>query len=288
MPDTTNHKIAVIAGATRGIGRGLVDALAAHWGAAGIVYLTARRAEDGAAATAALRAKGRHVDWLPFDLAAPDGAQGLADTLVERHGGVDVAVLNGGFAPRDDIPAATQARPMIEANNHGTLRFLNAFAPVMRENGRLVIVASGFGVLSSLPAPLRDRFDTRHRSAQQIDQAMDEYVAAAEAGTAAAQGWPDWVNIPSKVGQVAVARAFARKRRSNGGLASGVLINAACPGLTLTDATRDLMQTVFKGRTAQSVEQAADGLMRLLTLPPGSHEPAGELVRHGEIIPFGD
>lgn len=288
MPDSSDHRIAVIAGATRGIGRALVDVLAERWGAAGTVYLTARRAEDGISATTALRAKGRNVDWLMFHLDDPQGAQRLADTLRSRHGGVDVAVLNAAFAPRDDVPAVTQARPMIEANNHGTLRFLNAFAPVMRENARLVVVASGFGVLASLSEKLRPRFDTGVRSASEIDRAMDDYVAAVEAGNAGAEGWPEWVNIPSKVGQVAVTRAFAREWRANGRRAAGVLINAACPGLTLTDATRDLMNTVFKGRAAQTVEEAANGLMTLLTLPAGAAEPDGELVRHGKVIPFGN
>jgi len=287
MSDGSSHRIAVIAGATRGIGRALVEALAAQWGAAGTVYLTARRAEDGIAATTALRADGRNVDWLMFDLDDPQGPKGIADILHSRHGGVDVAVLNGAFAPRDDVPAVTQARRMIEANNHGTLRFLDAFAPIMRQNGRLVIVASGFGVLASLPEQLRSRFDTNRRSASEIDRAMDDYVLAVEAGNAGAEGWPEWVNIPSKVGQVAVTRAFAREWRANGRRATGVLINAACPGLTLTDATRDLMDTVFKGRAAQSVAEAANGLLTLLNLPAGASEPDGELVRHGTVIPFG-
>lgn len=288
MHDRSNHRIAVIAGATRGIGRALADVLAGQWGASGTVYLTARRAQDGVSATTALRASGRNVEWLPFELVDPQSAQQLADALHSRHGGVDIAVLNAAFAPRDDIPAAAQARPMIEANNHGTLRFLNAFAPIMRENGRLVIVASGFGVLASLPEKLRPQFDTNVRSASEIDAAMDDYVAAAERGNASVEGWPEWVNIPSKVGQVAVTRAFAREWRTNGRRAAGVLINAACPGLTLTDATRDLMDTVFKGRTAQTVEEAASGLMTLLKLPAGASEPDGELVRHGNVIPFGN
>lgn len=54
MSDRSDQRIAVISGATRGIGRALVDVLAGQWGAGGTVYLTARRAEDGVAVTAAL------------------------------------------------------------------------------------------------------------------------------------------------------------------------------------------------------------------------------------------
>ncbi|MCC6718074.1 MAG: SDR family NAD(P)-dependent oxidoreductase [Acetobacteraceae bacterium] len=277
-------KIAVVAGATRGIGAALVEQLARLWGDGGMVYLTARREADGAAQVARLAGQGVRVGWLPFDLADPASARHLAATLRGRHGGVDVAVLNGAFVPGNPPSDAAEAAQMIATNNHGTLRFLEAFGPLLRDHGRLVVVASGFGVLANLPPQLRARFDTRLNGPAAIDAAMDGYVAALAAGTAVAEGWPDWANIPSKVGQVAVTRAYARRH----GTDRGVLINAACPGLTATDATRHLMDTVFKGREAQTPEQAARDLVWLCTLPPGMAQPHGELVRHRAVLPFGD
>jgi NAD(P)-dependent dehydrogenase (short-subunit alcohol dehydrogenase family) len=278
----------VIAGATRGIGLALVRALARAWQPTGRVYLTARRPQDGESAVAALAGEGLHVDWLPFDLGDPASPAALAAALHARHGGLDVAVLNGAYAPRADVPASEDARPMIEANNHGTLRFLRAVAPILNENARLVIVASGFGTLANLPESLRPLFDTTRHGPDAIDAAMDRYVAAAEAGTAEAAGWPAWVNIPSKLGQVAVTRSFAREYAGNRANPAGVLINAACPGLTLTDATREFMDTVFKGRAAQTPDEAARDLVWLCTLPPGSRTPYAELVRHRQVLPFGD
>ena len=96
---------------------------------------------------------------------------------------------------------------MIGANSHGTLRVLRAFLPLLRPNGRMVVVASSLGVLGRLPEHLRARFVGEPDA---VNAAMDAYVEAVEAGTAEAEGWPAWVNIPSKVGQVAVTRAFAR------------------------------------------------------------------------------
>jgi NAD(P)-dependent dehydrogenase (short-subunit alcohol dehydrogenase family) len=281
-------RVAVIAGATRGIGLALVRALARDRGSADTVYLTARRARDGESAVAALAADGLRADWLPFDLADPASPAALAATLRDRHGRIDVAVLNGAYAPRGGVPASQDARPMIEANNHGSLRFLRAMTPLLNANGRLVIVASGFGVLASLPEPLRPQFDTTKQGPDAIGAAMDRYVAAAEAGRAEAEGWPAWVNIPSKVGQVAVMRSFAKEYARDPARTDGVLINAACPGLTLTDATKDFMDTVFKGRPAQTPDEAARDLAWLCTLPPGSEAPYAELVRHRRVLPFGD
>jgi NAD(P)-dependent dehydrogenase (short-subunit alcohol dehydrogenase family) len=278
------QKVALIAGATRGIGLALVEALARHWAGEGIVYLTARRPGDGEFETKRLNSLGLRVGWLPFDLAESGSANRLAGELKRRHGGVDIAVQNGGYAPKAGVSDASEAAAMIAANNHGTLRFLRSIAPLMRDHGRLVIVASAMGRLANLPANLHERFNTYRHTPSDIDLAMDGYVAALRAGTAAAEGWPDWVNIPSKIGQVAVTKAFARQFAAE----RGVLINAACPGLTLTDATAGLMDTVFKGRTAQTPEQAAIDLLWLITLPPRVTEPYGELVQHRDVLPFGD
>lgn len=204
-------KVAVIAGANRGIGFALVDALARSWSGTGTVYLTTRNDSDGASATERLRAKGLPVEWLRFDLSDPASPFALAKILRQRHGVVDVAALNGAYAPRAGTPAVEDARPMIEANSHGSLRFLRAFQPILNENSRVVIVASGFGTLASIPENLRPAFNTNNHGVEDIDRAMDGYVGAVENGTAAAGGWPEWVKIPSKVGQVAVTRTFARE-----------------------------------------------------------------------------
>lgn len=280
MPEPT----ALIAGATRGIGLALVEAMARDWAGRGMVYLTARRPADGEAEVARLTKLGLRVAWQPYDMADSGGANRLAGELKRRHGGLDIAVLNGGYAPKGGVSTPEEAEAMIAANNHGTLRFLRAMAPLLRDNGRLIVVASAMGRLANLPETLRPRFDTTRHSPAEIDLAMDGYVAAMKAGTAATEGWPDWVNIPSKVGQVAVTRAFARQF----GAERGILINAACPGLTLTDATRDLMDTVFKGRDAQTPAQAATDLLWLATLPPGSTAPHGQLVQHRQVLAFGD
>ncbi len=282
------EKIAIILGATRGIGRALPGVLGAALGTGAIIYVTARNAADGERLARELGGEGVTARWLAFDLADPASPARVAAILRERHGGVDVVVQNGAYMPRNGISAVEDARPMIVSNSHGTLRVLRSFLPILRPDGRLVIVASSMGLLRNLPEHLRARFDTTRADPDAINATMDAYVSAVEAGAAAAEGWPDWVNYPSKVGQVAVTRAFARWAKEAGVLPAGALINAACPGVTLTDATRDFMGTVFKPEDAQTPEQAALGLAQLATLPAGTSEPYGELVRHGKVLRFGD
>ncbi|MBA3258382.1 MAG: hypothetical protein H0T68_02810 [Gemmatimonadales bacterium] len=71
---------------------------------------------------------------------------------------------------------------------------------------------AGFGTLRHLAPALHDRFDAGTASLADLDAVMDDYITAVEAESAAAAGWPDWINVPSKVGQVAAMKVFARAR----------------------------------------------------------------------------
>lgn len=65
-------------------------------------------------------------------------------------------------------------------------------------------------------------------------------------------------------------------------------LQAACPGLTMTDAVRPFMGTVFKPEDAQTPDVAAIDVVWLATLPPGTEVPFAELVQHRRVLPFGD
>jgi hypothetical protein len=71
-------------------------------------------------------------------------------------------------------------------------------------------VASSFGSLRYLAEHLHGQFDTNHQSLENLEAVMDDYASPVEAGAAAKAGWPAWINIPSKVGQVAAVRIMAR------------------------------------------------------------------------------
>jgi NAD(P)-dependent dehydrogenase (short-subunit alcohol dehydrogenase family) len=279
-------KVAVVLGGTRGIGFALTKALAQALGPDGMVYLTARQSGDGREAVAKLREQGIRVAYLIFDLSHPLAPATVAQIFQEHHGGIDIVVQNGAYMPQPNMPAIFEARPMIAANSHGTLNVLSAFLPILRENGRIVVVASRLGVLSNLSDQIRARFEAEGTDTAGINRLMDEYVRVAEDGAAVAKGWPEWSNVASKVGQVALVRAFAQWAKSSGKLPKGALINAACPGLTLTDGVRGFMDTIFKDMPAQTPDEAAVDLAWLALLPPGTTAPYGELVSHKEIVPF--
>lgn len=272
---------AVVTGANQGLGRALVAGLARRLGPDGDVYLTGRDADRVAAAARELADQGLHVLEHRVDVTSTADVDAFAELVRERNGHVDLVISNAAARITPDRPQAEQVRTFVDTNNLGTTRMIRAFAPLLSPGGRLLIVASSFGSLRNLPTPLHSRFDTDTVWLDDLDALMTEYVDAVESGRTAVDGWPEWINVPSKVGQVAAMRVLAREQRE---LAQrdGRFIAAVCPGLVDTDASRPWFRDMSE---AQSPEDAAEDVLALALEKVGGAF-YGELVQHRRIVPW--
>jgi carbonyl reductase 1 len=192
----------------------------------------------------------------------------LAQALAGRHGGVDIVVSNAAARIFPQVPAEQQARTFVETNNHGTLRMIQGFGPLLNDGARFIVVASSFGTLASLDPRLHHLFDVCCMSLTDLAKVMDDYVAAVETTRAAAQGWPAWINPPSKVAQVAALKVWARELADEAARRD-ILVNAACPGLVDTDASRPWFDDMSGALSPD--DAAADVLWP--TLPQASASP---------------
>lgn len=273
-------RIAVVTGATRNLGLALVQGLAQRLDPSDVVYLTGRDRDRIASACAGLTAARAEILGELLDVADRDAVDRFAAMLARRHGGVDIVFSNhyARVLPEDD-PAAVIDN-YVAVNNLGTTHVLRAFAPLLREHGRLLVVASSIGSLRMLAPVLHDRFD-HAASLDEVDGVVIAWRDTVRARRVAADAWPSWINIPSKVAQVAAVRALARQRRSDDAR-RGILIAAVCPGLIDTGASRSW----FDVSKAQTPAQAAQAPLALALDP--SPDPAfyGELVRFGQIVPW--
>jgi NAD(P)-dependent dehydrogenase (short-subunit alcohol dehydrogenase family) len=279
------NRVAIVTGANRGLGLALVRGLCRQWGGEGTIYLTARNPERGRQAVELLRGEKLAPTFHALDIADVASIHGLADHIRSQHGGVDVLIQNAAYAALPGVPGAVQARTMMHTNNHGTARLLEAMRPLLRDGARVLVVASGFGTLAQLPPHLQVRFDTDHMSQSQLGAVMDEYVQSVERGTAQAEGWPEWINIPSKIGQVAAMRIFARELAGDAAAPRDVLVNAVCPGWTVTEASRPYLEQM-PNLEARTPDESAEDVLWLAALPPGTRTPYGELVQFRRVIPF--
>ncbi|MFJ5989369.1 SDR family NAD(P)-dependent oxidoreductase [Lentzea sp. NPDC092896] len=271
--------IALVTGATQGLGLALVEGLAHRLNPTDTVYLTGRDVEKITAAVESLPGGGAQVRGELLDVADPGAAAKVAAQIHDRHGGIDVVFGNAVMRVGPDDDPREFIDDYTEVNNFGTTRLLKAFAPLLNDNGRLIVVASSLGTLHHLAPVLHGHF-TNPSSLDELDAQVARWRDAVRDGRTKAGAWPGFVNIPSKIGQVAAVRVLASERRESD-LAKGVLIASACPGMINTP-TSALWWDVS---TAPTPAQAATALLDL-ALSPLEPEQYGELVRHGEVVPF--
>ena len=139
-------KIAIVTGASRGIGRECAIALARE-GAR--VCVTARDEALLATAVEDVNAAGGEGMSVSSDLNSLDGCKKVVDACVENFGGVDILINSAGAARGGDI-LELDAEFITEAltlKTYGYLRMSQLVIPHMKKNawGRIVNIAGGAG-----------------------------------------------------------------------------------------------------------------------------------------------
>ncbi|MFF5140261.1 SDR family NAD(P)-dependent oxidoreductase [Streptomyces sp. NPDC013157] len=278
-------RIALVTGANQGLGRALTEGLAARLGPDDLVLLTGRdprRVPDAAAEVARRPSTRARVEGRVLDVTDTDAIDRLADELGARYGGVDIVVSNAVARVLPEDSQSERADEFIDVSNTATHAVLRSFGAVLRPRGRLLVVASSLGTLGHLDPRLHHLFDGA--SLDQVEYAVESWRSAVHNRTAAEAGWPVWLNVPSKVAQVAAVRAVAAERREQD-LATGTLVASVCPGMVDTATSRPWFSD-YSG--AQSPAEAARAVLDLVfaaDVDPGLY---GELIRFGKPLRWQD
>jgi carbonyl reductase 1 len=287
-----DSRIALVTGANQGLGRALVEGLAARLRPDDHVLLTGRNAGRVAVEADRLAGKpvgreggrgtiGAHVHGQVLDVTDTAAVQATADAIAAEYGGIDIVIANAAARMSPQRTPVEEVDEVAETNNLGTIRMLRSFLPILRPGGRFLVVASSFGTLGHLDPRVRPQFDEA-RSLADIEAVIAGWGAAVHDGSAESQGWPAWLNIPSKVAQVAAVRVVAAERRERD-LADGTLVAAVCPGLIDTAASRPWFTDMSQ---AQTPEQAAEAVLDLVLAPAVDPAAYGELVQFGKVLPW--
>lgn len=142
-------KVAVVTGASSGIGRAVALAYAREGARVALTYATGP--ERGQAVVDEIASRGGEALAVPLDLASANSIAAAFETIRRRFGGIDAFVANAVALPRwrrfDETPIEDWLQD-VATNFEGTARSVAACLPLMqpRGAGRIVIVSSGSAI----------------------------------------------------------------------------------------------------------------------------------------------
>ena len=241
-------KIALVTGATRGIGKEIARQLAAM----DIRVLVGGRSRQAAELVA--QEIGQFAEPAELDVNKKESVQACAESILLRHGRLDILINNAGIGgdrnkARIGTDPVKEGIRVFDTNVWGAVRVTEAMLPLLRiaPAARIVFVSSSVGSMTRMTDP-------------------DHYFA---------HKLPALLSYPvSKAALNMVTVQYAKELRQ-----TGILVNAADPGACDTE---------FNDGYATDIQRtAADGARiatRLATL--GADGPSGTLSNDLGVVPW--
>ncbi|KQP78703.1 oxidoreductase [Aeromicrobium sp. Leaf289] len=160
--------VAIVTGASSGIGRAAARALADR----GFVVVGTSRRGSGEPDTDGML-------LLPLDVTSDTSATALVQDVLDRFGRIDVLVNNAGIGllGAAEESSAEQAARVLDVNVLGAIRMTNAVLPHMRGrgSGRVVNVSS---VLGLMPAPFMAVYSATKHALEGYSESLDHEIRA--------------------------------------------------------------------------------------------------------------
>jgi short-subunit dehydrogenase len=157
------RKIALVTGASSGIGRAAAERLARS---GYTVYGTSRRADQ---------ADRGSFEMLTLDVTSDASVAAVVSDVIRREGRIDLLVNNAGFstAPAGaEESSIEQARSIFDTNVFGIIRMTRAVVPHMRRrgSGRIINISSVFGFL---PMPYMALYVATKHAVEGYSESLD-------------------------------------------------------------------------------------------------------------------
>jgi 3-oxoacyl-[acyl-carrier protein] reductase len=145
------NKVVLVTGSSRGMGAAILEAFAAAGATCVLNYLddpSGANRKDAEEVAARIRERGAPVHMLDADVSRYESVEGLMKRVVDAAGGLDILVNNAGIIRDRTVKKMTPGEwhGVLETNLDGVFYCSKLGAEVLRDNGRIVNVASIAGI----------------------------------------------------------------------------------------------------------------------------------------------
>jgi short-subunit dehydrogenase len=160
-------KIAIVTGASSGIGKATAEALAR---AGFTVFGTSRRGVENGP---------KQVTMLTCDVTDEGSVKTLVSEVLSQTGRIDLLVNNAGIGLFGGAEESSieQVRTLFDVNLFGVMRMTNAVLPAMRQNGggHIINISS---VLGFIPAPYSTHYGATKHALEGYSESLDHETRA--------------------------------------------------------------------------------------------------------------
>eukprot|EP01125_Pyxidicula_operculata_P001352 TRINITY_DN11251_c0_g1_i1.p1 TRINITY_DN11251_c0_g1~~TRINITY_DN11251_c0_g1_i1.p1 ORF type:complete len:270 (+),score=38.61 TRINITY_DN11251_c0_g1_i1:21-830(+) len=224
-------RLYLVTGSNRGIGLEIVRQLAKAKKNDTII-LTSRQTDGKQMAADINTELGQdNVKFHQLDVTSEESCKSIAQWVKNEFGGLDVLINNAGYATKGNDVNETIARDTIGVNYYGVRKVTESLLPIVRDNGRIIIVSSQAGLLNSYSKSLTDQFLDNNITVPQLDKLVEEFITYTKTGEHRAHGWPHSTYKVSKVAVNTYTRILEREYKSD---PRKLFIAALCPGWVST------------------------------------------------------
>lgn len=255
-------RVAVVTGASKGIGFALVKALCKRFN--GIVYLTSRDEIRGRDAVKELNQLGLFPEYHQLDVTDRESIIKLRDHLLKEHGGFDILVNNAAmihdFNGTTDV--VNENKIIIETNYYSLLSIRELLVPYIRCNGRILNMSSDCGHISNIANKYWiNRLTSPKLTIDDINEFVNWFLESFANGKISSEDICEAeyiaAYIVSKVALSALTIVQKRELQLN-----NIIVNCVHPGFVQTDMTL--------GAGTLTPDEATDTLIYLLLDAPSS------------------
>ncbi|CAF1367961.1 unnamed protein product [Adineta steineri] len=274
------QRVILITGANKGLGFEVVKKLVNQSSNStnDVILLGSRDIKRGQEALTKLGSPS-NVHVLQLDTSSKESIIHAKDEIKQKHGGqLDVIINNAAIAPATNT--SETARETMATNYYGIKLLNDNLSPLLRENGRIVNVASEVGAwtLHGVTKELQDKYISPTLTVEELDRIVEEFIPSLDSNTQDKLGYKSpsrfLVYGVSKSAVLALTQIEARQQSGS----NHIFVYAVCPGYCSTDLNHH-------GAGSRSPELGAESILYVVNTDHKNLKQGG-FYQDGKELPL--